>query len=339
MEKSLAPVLTPQRAGHISLLAMIVCLWLVLFFGLTGAVLAGFVVYCASQALAQSMLRRLDSLRAQQVAVGLVALMVVGILATAGLGLMSFLGGDGPGRLMLKMSQVLSELRPHLPNWLTHSWPNSIDATGGWLGKQLQAHAATAQAWGQDVAHGLGRVVIGMFLGGVVAVSRVADAHGHTELGQALLQRLGHFASSFRQVVFAQVKIAAVNTLLTAVFLVGVLPAMGVHLPLAKTLIIITFLLGLVPVLGNLASNTAITLVALSVAPWVAGVSLAYLIVIHKLEYLLNARIVGGQIDARAWELLAAMLLMEAIFGISGIIMAPIYYAYLKRECRAAGWL
>ena len=55
-------------------------------------------------------------------------------------------------------------------------------------------------------------------------------------------------------------------------------------------------------------------------------------IVIHKLEYFVNARIVGSRIHARAWELLIAMLVMEAAFGISGLIAAPIYYAYIKNE-------
>jgi predicted PurR-regulated permease PerM len=63
--------------------------------------------------------------------------------------------------------------------------------------------------------------------------------------------------------------------------------------------------------------------------------SLAFLIVIHKLEYFLNARIVGGQIRAHAWELLLAMLVMEAAFGIAGVAAAPIYYAYLKDELAA----
>jgi len=63
--------------------------------------------------------------------------------------------------------------------------------------------------------------------------------------------------------------------------------------------------------------------------------ALAYLIVIHKLEYFLNARIVGSRINARAWELLAAMLVMESAFGMAGIIAAPIYYAYLKDELAA----
>ncbi len=43
----------------------------------------------------------------------------------------------------------------------------------------------------------------------------------------------------------------------------------------------------------------------------------------------------GGQIRARAWELLIAMLVMEAIFGITGLVAAPIYYAYLKNELAA----
>jgi predicted PurR-regulated permease PerM len=79
--------------------------------------------------------------------------------------------------------------------------------------------------------------------------------------------------------------------------------------------------------------------VSLSVSPYVALGSLAYLIAIHKLEYFLNARLVGSQIQARAWELLIAMLLMEAAFGIGGLIAAPIYFAYLKDELSAAGWI
>ena len=53
---------------------------------------------------------------------------------------------------------------------------------------------------------------------------------------------------------------------------------------------------------------------------------------LHKLEYFLNARIVGAHIKAHAWELLLAMLTMEAVFGIAGLLMAPIYYAFLKAE-------
>jgi predicted PurR-regulated permease PerM len=99
----------------------------------------------------------------------------------------------------------------------------------------------------------------------------------------------------------------------------------------------ITFVAGLLPILGNLISNTVIFIVSLSQSLFVAVGSLAYLIVIHKLEYFLNARIIGGHIRARAWEMLIAMLVMEAAFGIAGLIAAPIYYAYVKDELRAKG--
>ena len=125
------------------------------------------------------------------------------------------------------------------------------------------------------------------------------------------------------------------NTLFTGIFLLVVLPLFGVNLPLAKTLVLVTFICGLLPVLGNLISNTIIFVIGLSVSLWVAVAALTFLILIHKLEYFLNARIIGTQIRSRAWELLIAMLLMEAAFGIGGLIAAPIYYAYLKRELEA----
>jgi predicted PurR-regulated permease PerM len=100
-------------------------------------------------------------------------------------------------------------------------------------------------------------------------------------------------------------------------------------------MIALTFVVGLLPVLGNLISNTVIVVVSLSVSLLVAVGSLAFLILIHKLEYFVNARIVGARIRARAWELLLAMVVMDAWFGIPGLIAAPIYYAYLKDELTA----
>ena len=102
-----------------------------------------------------------------------------------------------------------------------------------------------------------------------------------------------------------------------------------------KTLVALTFIVGLLPIIGNLISNTAIVIVCLSQGVPVAAASLVFLVVIHKLEYFLNARIIGSHINARAWELLIAMLVMEAAFGIPGLIAAPIFYAYFKEELRA----
>ena len=75
-----------------------------------------------------------------------------------------------------------------------------------------------------------------------------------------------------------------------------------------------------------------IVVISLSYSAPVAGASLVFLVAVHKLEYFINARIVGSRINAAAWELLIAMLVMEAAFGLPGVVAAPVYYAYAKAE-------
>ena len=104
-------------------------------------------------------------------------------------------------------------------------------------------------------------------------------------------------------------------------------------------MILVTFVAGLLPVIGNLISNTVIVVISLSYSLGVAAASLVFLVTIHKLEYFLNAKIIGSQINARPWELLAAMLVMEAMFGLPGVIAAPVFYAYIKHELQAADWV
>ncbi len=178
-----------------------------------------------------------------------------------------------------------------------------------------------------------------MIIGGMISLREAISVKSYPPLAQALAERVDRFSNAFHQVVFAQVRIAALNTLFTWTYLVVILPLLGVELPLLKTLVAVTFVVGLLPVIGNLISNTAIVIVSLSWSVEVAGVSLIYLMIIHKLEYFLNAHIIGSRIRASAWELLIAMLLMEAAFGIRGLVAAPIYYAYLKEELMSKRWI
>jgi predicted PurR-regulated permease PerM len=114
------------------------------------------------------------------------------------------------------------------------------------------------------------------------------------------------------------------------------LPIFDIHLPFAKTLVILTFLLGLLPVVGNLISNTLVFIAGLTLSLSVALIALSYLVVIHKFEYFLNAKIVGSRIRANSWEVLIAMLIFQGAFGLAGLVAAPIYYAYLKSELEQA---
>jgi predicted PurR-regulated permease PerM len=98
-----------------------------------------------------------------------------------------------------------------------------------------------------------------------------------------------------------------------------------------------TFVASLLPVVGNLVSNTMIVIVSVTQSVAVAGLSLAWLVLIHKLEYVLNAHIIGSRIRAQAWELLLAMLTLEALFGLAGLVTAPVIYAQLKHMLQERG--
>jgi predicted PurR-regulated permease PerM len=50
-----------------------------------------------------------------------------------------------------------------------------------------------------------------------------------------------------------------------------------------------------------------------------------------------NARIVGSRIGAAAWEILLAMMALEASCGLPGLVLAPILYAYVKKELQDRG--
>jgi predicted PurR-regulated permease PerM len=176
-----------------------------------------------------------------------------------------------------------------------------------------------------------------MVIGGIVSLSEVSLGPASKPFAGALSRRIFMFHLAFRRIVFAQVRISALNTFFTWLYIVVALPVIGIHLPFAKTLVALTFVVGLIPIIGNLISNTVIVIVSMSISLGVAISSLIFLIVIHKLEYFLNAKIVGAQINSKAWELLVTMIFMEAAFGIPGVIAAPIYYAYLKSELSEYG--
>jgi predicted PurR-regulated permease PerM len=68
----------------------------------------------------------------------------------------------------------------------------------------------------------------------------------------------------------------------------------------------------------------------------VALACLVFLIAIHKAEYFINAQVIGHRTHMGVWELLAVMFVMEAVFGPAGLVAAPLFYAYLKKELVAA---
>lgn len=313
-------------------------LFLILYLRLLPALMAGLLVYEVVVSLAPLMGRRISGDRARVLAVAIIGVVVVGVITLLILGAISFFRmeiGNPEDLWQNKLMPMVERARQQLPQAVVDRLPDSVDDLRVTALDWARSHAVTLQLAGKEAARVLVHIVIGLVLGAFVALSRTRPSHQMGPFAAELSLRCARLADAFHNIVFAQIKISLVNSAFTAIFLVGVLPLFGVHLPLTKTLIVITFIVGLLPVIGNLFSNTAITIVGLSVGLYVGLGALAFLILIHKLEYFLNARIVGGQIRARAWELLVAMLVFEAAFGLPGLVAAPIFYAYLKAELEA----
>jgi predicted PurR-regulated permease PerM len=138
--------------------------------------------------------------------------------------------------------------------------------------------------------------------------------------------RFRDFYRSFATVMGAQITISLINTALTGLFVVVV------RMPHAPLLIAITFLCGLVPIIGNLVSNTIIVFVALTVSLKLAIGALVFLVLIHKLEYFLNSKIIGERIRNPVWLTLIALIIGERLMGIPGLILAPVVLNYLRVE-------
>ncbi len=232
------------------------------------------------------------------------------------------------------MARTVLELRDKLPPDVAAYLPDGAEAIqrtiAGYLAAKAGALAMAGRAW----LGGLLYAYVGLLIGALAAVRAVSLRSG--PLSDALVQRLRLFGETFRQIVAAQFWIALFNTLLTGVFLTVLLPMWTERLPYTAALITLTFVAGLVPIVGNLLCNAVITIVALSVSPQAAAACLAFLVLIHKAEYVINARVVGQRTHMAVWELLCVMFVAEAVFGPAGLVAAPLFYAYLKKELAAA---
>ena len=317
-----------------------IALLLVLHLHLMPALFAGIGGFVLYRSLRGRVRAHLDSTRAPWITYLLLVLTLVaiGFALFEAFELLLSASSGGLAKLLRLLADTLDSIRTTAPEWVATKLPDSAaalqEAVSGWL----RSHAAQVQQWGRDAL----RVLLYLVLGLAIGILAGAAAPGHepsAPLMRMAQQRLVQLALAFRDIVAAQLRISLVNMLVTAVYLLVILPLFGYKVPLATTLVAFTFFASLLPIIGNLLSNAAIVLAALTVSPWLGGVSLIFLVVVHKLEYFLNAHFVGSRIQVPAYALLASMLVLEAGFGAAGLVAAPVYCAWLTRELRGGRWI
>ena len=322
-----------------SYLLAIAAVFLVLRFHLLPAVFAGLAVYVLTLKLARHLPKNMNRF-AHRVALGVVVVCVITCLTSAGAAIWSFIGSShGIAALLATVVDTLGSLRSTLPASVADLLPTTIEGLRQQLLEMFGDHVQKISVVGMEGIKVFAHVLLGMVVGGMAAVHHFKEHETAPPFIGALRSRLRTLTTAFDKVVFAQVKISALNAALTAVYLLVALPLFDIHLPMATILILLTFAVGMLPVVGNLVSNTVIVVISLGISPGVGAASLLFLVLIHKAEYFMNARIVGHEVQATAWELLSAMLLMEATFGIVGLVAAPVVYAWLKAEIKEQGMI
>ena len=156
--------------------------------------------------------------------------------------------------------------------------------------------------------------------------SKPQDPNLFTAVTDEIKIRFQLFYQSFETVIGAQLIISAINTVLTAIFVIVV------SLKYRTLVIGLTFLCGLLPIVGNLISNSVIVGIALTSSLRIAIAALDFLVVLHKLEYFLNSKIIGDRIKNPVWLTLLALIIGERFMGIPGMILAPVVLHYIKIE-------
>ena len=307
---------------------------LVLHFKLLPAVIAGLAVHVLTTQLAKRLPKHWSRV-AREIALAALVAAVMLLVLGAGFGLWSFLRGHGLAALLSAAAGTLDRLRQVLPADMADYIPTTMEDLREQGATVLRQYGSEISAVGLEGVKLFAHILLGMVIGGMTSLHQLREKERWPPLAGALHQRVRALVDAFEKVVFAQLSISLLNTALTGIFLLFVLPLFGVVLPLRAVLIVLTFTCGMLPVVGNLISNVVIVLISLGVSPRAGVASLVFLLAIHKLEYFTNARIVGGRVHASAWELLCSMLLMEAIFGLGGLVAAPVLYAWIKSELKA----
>jgi predicted PurR-regulated permease PerM len=316
----------------ISYILVVFALWFTLSFHLLPAAFAGMTVYVVTTRIADRFPVRWGGI-AHKLALAAIVIAVIAALLGIGIGIWSFLhGSKGMSALLVASAEIIDNIRRQLPSEISDYMPQTMDDVREQTALILREHARNISSAGMTGLKTLLHIIFGTIIGGLTAIHHFDGEDRWPPIVTALHKRIRQLATAFERIVFAQIKISLFNTFLTAIYLMLILPLFGYRLPFSSILIPLTFILGMLPIVGNVLSNTIIVVLSSGISLHLAAFSLLFLIVIHKLEYFINARIMGGEIRSSAWEMLLAMLTMEAAFGMAGVVAAPIVYAWIKSE-------
>jgi len=316
----------------IAYLSIIFALFITLQFHVVPAVLAGLLGYVLTKNIMLRIHVNFPNLKLKEQSVGLIIGMfslvaLIGLIAC----IVKALNGDNSLQLLSTLVETLNKAKGFLPEAVINYIPDSITEAKESLVEAFKSNINTFAAFGQNALNLLLLIIIGWIIGILIACKGESKTPSSLFINtwSSLWLKL---SESFRFVVFAQMKVAAFNSTVIAIFLFIACPIIGWNIPYSKTLVLLTFICGLLPIIGNLIANSVTFIIALTVSFPAAISALIVSMVIHKLEYLIISKSLGSDIGSDVWELLIVLFAGEILFGTSGLVFAPILYAFFKKE-------
>src|SRR5471030_907299 len=229
-------LMKPHHIRWLSLFIVMGGLLLILPLHLLACFIAGFVVFELVNGLAPYFQKIISGERARWLIVVLISTIVVSVLILAIAGVADFLLEDIKNQVAFNamVSRLLSDAQGRISPVMLHYLPANIEELQRQFLQWLREHIAMIQTVGKNAAHDFVTMLIGMILGAIISLQRHTKGEHHAPLKKELLDRVNLLSATFRNVVFAQFQISLINTVLSGVFLFGILPLFGIHLPLAK---------------------------------------------------------------------------------------------------------
>ena len=155
----------------LALLALLGVLWL----GLLSALLSGLLVYNLVQFAAPQLGRLgVSSKLTKTIALSLLAVIFALLIAAAVASGVSQLTGGSENivTLLKRMAEIIDTARIHLPVWSLDYVPADLQELEALAARLLREHAGQLQLVGRDVGVLLVHIVVGMVIGGLIAMSR-----------------------------------------------------------------------------------------------------------------------------------------------------------------------
>ena len=170
--------------------------------------------------------KRLTSKSDRLAALAALSVLTITLLVLLTIGIFAFFKSDTGNRqaLLDKTNHILTDARTKLPLWIVDNWPSNVDAMKSYASEWVDEHSKEIQQAGKEVVHFFVRGLVGMVIGALISLHPGPPMRQMRPLAAALALRISQFANAFRLIIFAQVKISAINTIFTGIFLAGILP-------------------------------------------------------------------------------------------------------------------